>query len=388
MPRNAKSHRENERLHATDPKFRATDPGPTPTLGQWMTSAATMARGGGRIAADASGTQQRGSEGSTKEHSPGEGEAPDPAIPRGFVRFLPTRDTYGVRLALVFGNENRDGRCPFYGRSCYHCDIGAGEGIQFTPKMNERRLDEVRKIYHGILPTVAHLVLYNSGSLFNPAETSRKTLGRLLDFATSLALCQTVSIDSREIYVTDGALECLLEHLPANQKGRVILGLETQDDDLRTKILKKPMSRRGFERAAAMLQSGGRNLGLDVNILFQPPGTTPKTAVREAVATARYALEVSEKWSLALDLNFHPYYRSQVGRRHFPHHPRARLPQAVEALLRIREILDQSELGGQIYIGWQDEEHDGEPDERARELNSWLARFSAFNQSQEASCLA
>ena len=65
----------------------------------------------------------------------------NPTIPDESILFDPVRDTHGRRLALVFGNEFKEGECPFYtARQCHHCDIGAGEGTQFTPVMNRERL--------------------------------------------------------------------------------------------------------------------------------------------------------------------------------------------------------------------------------------------------------
>src|SRR5271169_1680470 len=107
----------------------------------------------------------------------------DVAIPDQSLLFEPVQDGYGTRLALVFGNEAPGGVCPFYGRQCYHCDIGAGEGIQFNPELNASRLAFFREHYAAILPRSTHLVLYNSGSVLNPHELSNPTLQTILAFA-------------------------------------------------------------------------------------------------------------------------------------------------------------------------------------------------------------
>jgi len=70
----------------------------------------------------------------------------NPISPNKSTLFEPVKDTYGSRLALVFGNEFKGGECPFYtAKQCHHCDIGAGEGTQFTTKMNRERLDFFRQ---------------------------------------------------------------------------------------------------------------------------------------------------------------------------------------------------------------------------------------------------
>jgi hypothetical protein len=90
--------------------------------------------------------------------------------PRAASLFEPVRDRYGWRLALVFGNHAPNGRCPYYPRACFHCDIGAGEGSAFDHATNRRRLDWFRDHYRAELDSISHLVLYNSGSILNPRE--------------------------------------------------------------------------------------------------------------------------------------------------------------------------------------------------------------------------
>src|SRR3989344_8871121 len=134
--------------------------------------------------------------------------ANNPVIPDASILFEPVRDTYGSRLALVFGNEFAKGGCPFYtAKQCHHCDIGAGEGTQFTTGMNKDRLDFFRRHYGDVLRNVEHLVVYNSGSTLNKAEMSRQTLEHIVEYASSLDRCKIVSFDSLEMYVTKDSLD-------------------------------------------------------------------------------------------------------------------------------------------------------------------------------------
>jgi len=195
-------------------------------------------------------------------------------IPGKSMLFNPVRDTYGSRLALVFGNEFKKGECPFYAaQQCYHCDIGAGEGVQFTPEMNNERLKFFRRHYSQVLPTIEHLVLYNSGSTLNQRELSRDTLAKILDYTSSLEKCKTVSFDSREMYVTEDSLNVIVDRLRGDQKARVILGVESQSDEVRIEKLNKTMTKQGIEKAFAAVgkvatgKYQGR-VGIDVNIVF------------------------------------------------------------------------------------------------------------------------
>ena len=121
------------------------------------------------------------------------------ARPADRLLFAPTRDRYGVRLALVFGNHAPGGRCPYYAAGkCHHCDIGAGEGAAVTSELNRQRLAWFQEHYRQVLPEVVHLVLYNSGSLLNPQEMPADLLDEVLVWARSLPALRMVSLETRE----------------------------------------------------------------------------------------------------------------------------------------------------------------------------------------------
>jgi hypothetical protein len=304
----------------------------------------------------------------------------DPAIPASSLLFEPVQDAYGTRLALVFGNEAPGGVCPFYGSQCHHCDIGAGEGVQFDPTLNAGRLDFFRHHYAAILPRVAHLVVYNSGSVLNPRELSDASLRTILEFAAELPECRVVSLDSRESFITPARLDILIGCLPSDQQPRAILGLETQDDVARVDVLKKKMSRRNIEAAFRAVGHYGGRIGLDVNIVFAPPPFHNRAAAAaEAEATVSHALELAARHGTPVDFNLHPYYPSRVGRERFPGHPRADLDAALDAALRARSMAEESGLGSKIFIGWQDESHDQEPALRTSELARHRNLFARFN---------
>src|SRR3989344_1150236 len=229
-------------------------------------------------------------------------------IPDKSILFKPVRDAYGSRLALVFGNEFAKGECPFYtAKQCYHCDIGAGEGTQFTTEMNRERLDFFRQHYGDVLRNVVHLVVYNSGSTLNKAEMSRKTLEHIAKYASSLNGCKIISFDSREMYVTKDSLEYVANHLRENQQARVILGIESQEDVVRIGKLNKRMTKQGIERAFATAGKYSGRVGIDVNIVFQPPEIVGIEAITEAVETVKYSLDLAEKYNVHVDFNYHPF---------------------------------------------------------------------------------
>ena len=297
--------------------------------------------------------------------------------------FQPVKDRYGNRLALVFGNEFKDGKCPFYQKQCSHCDIGAGEGTQFTTAMNTERLRFFRTYYASVLPTLNHLVVYNSGSVLNPKEMARETLGDILGYAASLDQCTTVSFDSREAFATKGNIDYLVAGLRQNQQARVILGLETQDDEIRMGKLKKRMTKESIEKVFETIGSYQGKVGLDINFVFQPPEIVGEEAIRESVRTVDYCLDLAKKYKVPLDFNFHPYYPSKKSKGMFPHHPRASVENTKKALLAMKEKIDERKSDAKIFIGWQDEEHDQEQRERKTELEQVMKDFERFNLTQK-----
>ena len=216
------------------------------------------------------------------------------ARPADRLLFAPTRDRYGVRLALVFGNHAPGGQCPYYAAGkCRHCDIGAGEGAAVTSELNRQRLAWFQEHYRQVLPEVAHLVLYNSGSLLNPQEMPADLLDEVLVWARSLPALRMVSLETRENAVTELSLRRVADALGPGRMARVILGLETSDDHLREELLAKHMPRAAVKRAVEAIGSvaadlGTERLGLTFNILVGGPGTTLRTAVDDALTTARF----------------------------------------------------------------------------------------------------
>jgi len=296
--------------------------------------------------------------------------------------FKPVADAYGTRLALVFGNEAPEGRCPFYGRQCRHCDVGAGEGVRFTPRMNRARLRRFRRHYRAALPGVDHLVLYNSGSVLNPREMSLDTLARVLGFAAELPRCRVVSLDTREHFVDPATLGRLCAPTGGEQTLRLILGLETQDDEIRIDYLKKRLTRRSVERFFSTVSAFGGPFAVDLNVVFQPPPLDPREAVREALATLEYGLELGRRFTVPVDFNLHPYYPSRLGLRWFPDHPRADLVALSEALEAMCRLVRSGGADSRLFVGLEDEGHDQQPGQRHEELAAYGARFARFNASQ------
>ena len=309
--------------------------------------------------------------------------APDSAF-----LFKPVCDIYGKRLALVFGNEFTNGECPFYtARQCSHCDIGAGEGKRFSFDLNAERLEFFKQYYMDVLPSVAHLVIYNSGSVLNLKEMSRDTLKNILTYASSLSNCRVISLDSREQFITNNSLEYLLANIRADQEPRVILGVESQSDEIRIGKLNKRMTKKDIELVFSVIGKYQGKIGVDVNIVFQAPELRGRAAIQDSINTLTYGLELGKKYDVSVDFNFHPYYPSKKSKEMYHLHPRANLQDAKTTLVKMKQEIDRFDHTSHIFVGWQDESHDQEQTTKQSELVREIDVFDNFNFSQRVSYL-
>jgi len=309
------------------------------------------------------------------------------AIPEKSTLFDSVVGGYGRRLALVFGNEFQDGKCPFYQSQCNHCDIGAGEGIKFNYDLNKQRLEFFQDYYAHVLPEVVHLVIYNSGSTLNKLEMSPETLFYIAKYAASLEKCKIVSWDSRESYIKHKNLDVIVNNLRQDQQIKIILGIESQDETIRMVNLKKLMSKEAIEKSFEIAGTYNTRIGIEFNIVFQAPEIVGQDAIAEADKTVRYGLDLSQKYQVPIDFNFHAYYPSTKSQAMFPNHPRAKLQDAIQALLLMKESITQYNNEATIFIGWQDENHDREQNKRESELHKYIDMFNRFNIEQDIAIL-
>ncbi len=296
-------------------------------------------------------------------------EADAGAAPPARERFEPADDAVGPRLALVFGNEFAGGECPYWrAGECLHCDIGAGEGAPAGVDGQRRRLGWFARHYARELPGVAHLVVYNSGSVLNPKEMSPGVLREIVTWGVGLPGIRMISLDTREAFVRRELLAPLRAALPARVELRAILGLESADDEVRLTLLRKRMPCEAVERALAELAAAGPGTGAWLNAVFQPPGRVGAAAVADFVGTVRWGLEAGRRAGVRVDFNVHPFYPSKRSRAAYPEHPRADAVRLAEAMDAAREEIAKAGSGAVLFVGHQVEGHDQEPEARFAEV--------------------
>jgi hypothetical protein len=254
--------------------------------------------------------------------------------------------------------------------------------------MNRARFEWLQEHYASIWPRVAHLVVYNSGSVLNRLELAPEILTAVLDFARSLPELRLVSVESREAFVTPETVSRLTAEVGAGRDVRVIMGIESADDTIRNQLLRKQMPRKAIERTVRVIStvrkvvvSTGNKAalpGLATNVIVGGPGTTLNSIVRDAVETAVYSLRLAQAYDLPLDLNLHPYYPSKRSTARFPDHPRPTLPALADAVCSVAQSVGNATT---VFVGLEDEGHDQNPGGWAEQVARFGRAADYFNRT-------
>lgn len=131
------------------------------------------------------------------------------------------------------------------------------------------------------------LFIFNAGSfLAMPALVQEKIIREV----ATRKFIKRVVIESRAPLITEAILAPIVEILRlANMHLTIRVGIESQDDHLRLKILKKGHSRAQLQKATETMRSLGVHSG-GYALLNPAPGLDPDWALAEAIATIDWIL--------------------------------------------------------------------------------------------------
>lgn len=166
-------------------------------------------------------------------------------------------------------------RVAFYGGA----EIPANDHVQLFKKTLAAMLQA---------DTCHTLMVFNAGSFLAMPSTVQSEIMREI---TKLAYVKRVVIEARAPLITHDALIPLLTVLSAaDKKLTVRVGVETKDDHLRLKVLKKGHSARQLKHASDVMRELGVTSG-GYALLNPAPGLDPQWAVDEAIATLDWILD-------------------------------------------------------------------------------------------------
>ncbi|MCP5105211.1 MAG: archaeosine biosynthesis radical SAM protein RaSEA [bacterium] len=230
---------------------------------------------------------------------------------------------------------------------------------------------------------VKELDLLTLGSFLNDNEVCAATRRKLLGKIAPLEGIKHVSFESRAEYVTVEKLKEGREIL----KGKTVefgIGLESSDDYIRNKIVKKGLSKMAFEEVVLKVKEAGCNLL--TYLLVKPPHLTEKAAIEDAVNSANFVFDTAGKYGVTARAAFEPVFICQNTKLEELFLQRS---YRLVNLWSIVEIIKQIHHRGNIFLGLSDENLSFErlPNSCEKCNLKIIAAVEMFNNTQDASVL-
>jgi archaeosine synthase beta-subunit len=227
------------------------------------------------------------------------------------VRLIPTRldDRPAQRLMVVL----RAPGCQYALRTggCTNCGFHhlTTRGV---PVPSEQLIAQLQyALDHLTDPpeAIMELDLYCSGSFFCDEEIPPAARHGLLQLTRRLPRLRTVLLDSRPEYVTAEVLRATGRSLGLADNSirlEVAIGLESADDTIRLRHIRKGFSLQSFEAAAKNLADAGAALA--VYLLLKPLGVDEEAAIADVLASGRYLADLAQRLHLPTRVALEPLF--------------------------------------------------------------------------------
>jgi len=233
---------------------------------------------------------------------------------------------------------------------------------------------------------IAQLDLFCSGSFFCDEEIPRDARGILLSRAVGrLPALRTVMVESRPEFIRRDEVEAARAAV-APIALEVGVGLETVDDAIRLRRIRKGFTLRAFEEAAASIAEAGASLV--AYLLLKPIGmTSDREAVIDVVDSARYLMDLRRRLDLPVRVALEPTFVPEGTDLHGELVAgRYRPPSLWAALDAARKI---ALLGLRVHVGLSSEglPADQVPGGCPRCTGELRAALARFNETQDVAVL-
>ena len=168
-----------------------------------------------------------------------------------------------------------------------------GYAAEGAPAASQDLIRQFERAIGRSSPEVSVIKIYTSGSFLDPDEMPVQARDEILERLQALGISRLV-IESRPEYITSQSVEACLSHLPTE----FAIGLESSNDLIREKVIRKGFSFRDFVAASELVhRQGGR---IKAYILLKPPLLTEGQAMGDAIATGLAARPHADILSLNL----------------------------------------------------------------------------------------
>jgi radical SAM enzyme (TIGR01210 family) len=231
---------------------------------------------------------------------------------------------------------------------------------------------------------VEQIDLLTLGSFLNDNEVNRYTREVLLGKIAALKQIRKVSFESRAEYVTVEKLK-ISKGILGDKILEFGIGLESADDYIRNKIIKKRLSRGAFEKVVAKVKDAGCDLL--VYLLIKPPHLPEKKAIEDAVSSARYVFEVAHKYRVKARAAFEPVFICEN-----THLEKLFLDSQYRMvnLWSVVDVIRRTHRDGDIFVGLSDENlsYDRLPGSCSNCYDALVDALERFNRTRDFSELA
>ena len=144
-----------------------------------------------------------------------------------------------------------------------------------------------------------------AGSFYNDRELSPESRNYLFSEVSKLPI-DSVMVETRVDYLTEEKVNESKSHLREDQGIELAIGLESADDNIRNKVLRKGLSKKGFERFADICKNTDSQLL--AYVLIKSPSLSEAEAVKDAVQTADYVYRIANERGIKARVAFKPMF--------------------------------------------------------------------------------
>lgn len=193
---------------------------------------------------------------------------------------------------------------------CTYCNFRAltTQGLSVSSTDLIKQFNSLLKQHNCARERIFEIDIYNSGSFLNDGEVPAEAREAILKRCAREQSVRLVLIESRPEYITASRISDLnrASARPEPFALEVAIGLETADDVIREKGLRKGITRKGFERAVRILGETGTDLL--TYVMLKPLPMSDDDALRSVIRTAEYVHDVATskgvRARIALELTF------------------------------------------------------------------------------------
>jgi hypothetical protein len=228
--------------------------------------------------------------------------------------------------------------------------------------------------------------IYNSGNFLNVAEIPLEAQSRIVARVGQETAVRVLLVESRPEYITVAGLRRLTSSVSRAQPLalEIGIGLESSNDGIRERYLRKGMSRKAFERAVKLLGEAGADLLTYVMLKAMP--MSERDALQDVVATAKYVHAVASTYGVRARIALQPTFIVPGTRLAADflagHYAPPPLRLVVEAVRRLAGF-------GDLLVGLWDEglQPLAAPDAESGGRECLLRSLQEFNRTQDVGCL-